>query len=282
MRESRRLTFLHVLCATLSLARDTSWQSRCGQTCRKDSAKLLPSVVVPLPSRLANASTSNLAPKPQLYVAMTTIPPRMTKRHLKQAVDTVLAQTRPPDKVLVSASRKYARFPGPIPDLSSILPSNHKLVETITCEVDMGPATKLLCALPRLRELTKSSAGAGSAWAVLMDDDLRYWPCICRPSPIGRRLRAPGALIAMATATAQTGLLRRARTKARRTRRRRPCIYSRQAIVRALAAVRARTAARSKREGVRPAASEGFLVRRRVVRRRKGDAGEGDCGGRAG
>ena len=144
MRESRRLTLLHVLCATLSLARDTSWQSRCGQTCRKDSAKLLPSVVVPLPSRLSNATTSNLAPKPQLYVAMTTIPPRMTKRHLKQAVDTVLAQTRPPDKVLVSASRKYARFPGPIPDLSSILPSNHKLVETITCEVDMGPATKLL------------------------------------------------------------------------------------------------------------------------------------------
>ena len=40
----------------------------------------------------------------------------------------------------------------------------------------MGPATKLLCALPRLRELTKSSAGAGSAWAVLMDDDLRYRP----------------------------------------------------------------------------------------------------------
>ena len=90
--------------------------------------------------------------------------------------------------MVVSASAVYKRFPGAHANLSALAPRDG-LDRLSTCE-DLGPGTKLLCALPRLRELAYSRRvgsrrghGGGitgrddaGAFAVLLDDDLRYRP----------------------------------------------------------------------------------------------------------
>jgi len=105
----------------------------------------------------------------QLFVAITTIPPRSGSR-LSHAIDSLFKQRRRPDKVIVSAAKQYSRFPSQTVDFTS-LADREGLEKLSTCE-DLGPGTKLLCALPRLRQLAHGSSGA--AFAVLLDDDLAY------------------------------------------------------------------------------------------------------------
>ena len=193
----------------------------CAWSCRYHAAMRVPSVLVPLDlakctvalhhcgARNTTAARPS-APVPGLYVAMTTIPPRAGK-HLQEAVESLFKMRRQPDRVIVSASAVYKRFPtaGKI-KFSNLAPRSQ--LETLTACEDNGPGTKLLCALPRLRELARgqpsgggdgsggASGGGGSVgedgsrggggdgrpgtqllegsngFAVLLDDDLRYKP----------------------------------------------------------------------------------------------------------
>ena len=187
----------------VSSSRDGIWQATCGASCRMRAAKLIPTVVHPMPE-ITKAEAANcelkfrcgsalcclvgknasqdgaaLAPRPTLIVAMTTIPPRMkVKRHLTKAVESMYRQTRLPDHVIVSASKSYTRFDGAVPLLEDVLPARDGL-DRIMCDADFGPATKLLCALPRMRELAAKAkakdmrsgvAARGHAWAVLVDE----------------------------------------------------------------------------------------------------------------
>lgn len=171
--------------ATGQAARGDLSAKICGFSCRLRAAELLPTVAPPL-SVLGCSARSNprfycgarnrtaalLGPRPSLYVAMTSIPPRM-RTHLLHAVSSIFKQTRPPDRVIVSAARRYRRFAGAPPALSDVLPAREGL-DRVTCDDDAGPGSKLLCALPRLRELARADAGRGGQWVVLVDDDLKY------------------------------------------------------------------------------------------------------------
>ena len=165
------------------------------------------------PSSPASSERQRLAPRPLLMVAMTTIPPRMRgehRSHLQHAVTSVFRQSRMPDAVLVSASKRYTRFDGPIPKLEEVLPPRDGL-ERITCDEDLGPATKLLCALPKMRELARKWRqsirkrdgngegvdGRGTAWAVLMDDDQKYKPWALRLLEKAIRADATGERVAL-------------------------------------------------------------------------------------
>ena len=189
----------------------------CGFSCRYRSAQRIPTYMIPLellactanPHCGARNKTASqiMAPRPDLYVAMTTIPPRAGKS-LRHAIDSLFAMRRRPDRVLVSAAGTYRRFPGARVNLSATLSARDGLVERLDGCEDAGPGTKLLCALPRLRALARSrsegggsgsggsgggggdgngggnSGGGGSGllragsdtFAVLMDDDLKYKP----------------------------------------------------------------------------------------------------------
>ena len=156
----------------------------CSWSCRYRAAQRVPTVFVPLsqmkctvPARkhcqLRNGTSSAQTPassRVSLFVAMTTIPPR-AGRSLQRAVDSLFTQKRRPDRVIVSASSYYKRFPNQHVNLSALAPRDG-LERFNACE-DAGPGTKLLCALPRLRELATASGGR-DAFAVLLDDDLRY------------------------------------------------------------------------------------------------------------
>lgn len=161
-------------------------------SCRFGSALRLPSVLVPLDaagcttkpadrcsSRSGNWSLASVPP-PRLYVAITTIPPRAGPP-LQHAVDSIFKQRRLPDKLIVSASDRYKRFGDANVDLASLRADDGlhpnlfetRLKRLSSCE-DLGPGTKLLCALPVLRSLAAAEPDGRRAFVVLLDDDLRY------------------------------------------------------------------------------------------------------------
>jgi len=161
-------------------------------SCRFGSALRLPSVLVPLDaagcttkpadrcsSRSGNWSLASVPP-PRLYVAITTIPPRAGPP-LQHAVDSIFKQRRLPDKLIVSASERYKRFGDANVDLASLRADDGlhpnlfetRLKRLSSCE-DLGPGTKLLCALPVLRSLAAAEPDGRRAFVVLLDDDLRY------------------------------------------------------------------------------------------------------------
>ena len=167
-------------------------------SCRYASATRQPTIMIPLealdcttkPLSRCQARRGNWtnqeAVAPLLYVALTTIPPR-SGAPLARAVHSIFNQRRVPDKVIVSAAAHYKRFGNKHADLTSLAPhaTSHgvNLETNSTCE-DLGPGTKLICPLPRLRQLHKAHeeevfrAGGRPrrAFAVLLDDDLRYKP----------------------------------------------------------------------------------------------------------
>ena len=96
-----------------------------------------------------------------IYVSLTTIPRRV--KNLSKSVESLLKQTRKPDKIFINIPTKYRRF-------EEIIENNHiprfddLTVEITRCE-DFGPGTKLLGSLEKFKK---------DSLVVLADDDHIY------------------------------------------------------------------------------------------------------------
>jgi hypothetical protein len=99
-----------------------------------------------------------------LAVALTTLPSRLEL--MRPAIESLLAQTRRPDHILLSLPRWSRREACSYPRPTWLLDCAPTL-EVLTCEEDYGPGTKLLGCLCRLERPT---------CLVLADDDLYYRP----------------------------------------------------------------------------------------------------------
>ena len=96
-----------------------------------------------------------------IYISISTIPQRL--KYLKKSVDSLLNQTRKPDKIFVNIPYKYKRFKETIED-NQIPKFNNSIVEVTRCE-DCGPGTKLLGSLNKIKK---------DSLLVLADDDHTY------------------------------------------------------------------------------------------------------------
>ena len=98
----------------------------------------------------------------RVVVSLSSIPPRFDD--LRPTLDSLLAQDRPADAVLLWVPQAYRRFPG----WDGRLPEVPDGVTILRCDQDVGPATKIL---PALR------AYAGQDVNILFcDDDRLYRP----------------------------------------------------------------------------------------------------------
>jgi len=116
-----------------------------------------------------------------LIASLSTVPPRFGL--LRPTLVSLLAQSRRPDRVLVTIPKRYRRFPdwdGRPPDL----PDG---VELIRPETDLGPASKVLPAARAFR--------GRDCEIFFCDDDLIYPPDLIAALLAGRRQR-PQACIA--------------------------------------------------------------------------------------
>ena len=96
-----------------------------------------------------------------IYVSISTIPQRL--KHLNESVNSLLKQTRKPDKIFVNIPIKYKRFSETVED-SQIPKFNSSDVEITRCE-DCGPGTKLLGSLNKFEK---------NSLVILADDDHIY------------------------------------------------------------------------------------------------------------
>ena len=96
-----------------------------------------------------------------IYVSLSTIPQRL--KNLNKSVESLLKQTRKPDKIFVNIPIKYKRFSKTVED-SQIPKFNSSDVEITRCE-DCGPGTKLLGSLNKLEK---------NSLVILADDDHFY------------------------------------------------------------------------------------------------------------
>ena len=96
-----------------------------------------------------------------IYISISTIPQRL--KHLKESVNSLLNQTRKPDKIFVNIPYKYKRFRETIED-NQIPKFDSSIVEVTRCE-DCGPGTKLLGSLNKLEK---------NSLLILADDDHTY------------------------------------------------------------------------------------------------------------
>ena len=96
-----------------------------------------------------------------IYVSLSTIPQRL--RNLNKSVESLLKQTRKPDKIFVNIPIKYKRFSETVED-SQIPKFNSSNVEITRCE-DCGPGTKLLGSLNKFEK---------NSLVILVDDDHIY------------------------------------------------------------------------------------------------------------
>ena len=96
-----------------------------------------------------------------IYISISTIPQRL--KHLKQSVNSLLNQTRKPDKIFVNVPYKFKRFSETIKD-NQIPKFDSDIVEVTRCE-DCGPGTKLLGSLNKLEK---------NSLLILADDDHTY------------------------------------------------------------------------------------------------------------
>jgi|TARA_B110000438_G_scaffold292463_2_gene330829 hypothetical protein len=92
---------------------------------------------------------------------MSTIPQRI--KNLNKSVESLLNQTKKPDKIFINIPLKYRRFSETIKD-EQIPRFDSDLVEITRCE-DCGPATKLLGSLNKLEK---------NSLVILADDDHAY------------------------------------------------------------------------------------------------------------
>ena len=96
-----------------------------------------------------------------IYVSITTIPQRI--KNLGKSVESLLKQTRKPDKIFINIPFKYKRFNEVIND-EQIPKFDDNYVEINRCE-DYGPGTKLLGSLSKLKK---------NSLIILADDDNIY------------------------------------------------------------------------------------------------------------
>ena len=96
-----------------------------------------------------------------IYVSLTTIPQRV--KNLYKSVESLLKQSKKPDKIFVNVPKKYERFNEVIED-DQIPKISNKIVEITRCE-DYGPGTKLLGSLNKLEK---------NSLIILADDDNIY------------------------------------------------------------------------------------------------------------
>ena len=96
-----------------------------------------------------------------IYISVSTIPPRL--KNLNESVNSLLNQTRKPDKIFINIPYKYKRFGETIED-NQIPKFDSSIVEVTSCE-DCGPGTKLLGSLNKLKK---------NSLVILADDDHFY------------------------------------------------------------------------------------------------------------
>ena len=96
-----------------------------------------------------------------IYISLSAIPQRI--KNLNKTVQSLLEQTRKPDKIFVNIPYKYKRFSETIED-NQIPKFDSSIVEVTRCE-DCGPGTKLLGSLNKLKK---------SSLLILADDDHTY------------------------------------------------------------------------------------------------------------
>jgi len=96
-----------------------------------------------------------------IYVSLSTIPQRL--KSLNESVESLLKQTRKPDKIFINIPFKYKRFSETIEN-DQIPKFDNNLVEVTRCE-DCGPGTKLLGSLNKFKK---------DSLVILADDDHFY------------------------------------------------------------------------------------------------------------
>ena len=96
-----------------------------------------------------------------IYISISAIPQRL--KNLNQSVESLLKQTRKPDKIFINIPYNYKRFNETIKD-NQIPKFNNSLVEITRCE-DCGPGTKLLGSLNKFEK---------NSLVILADDDHVY------------------------------------------------------------------------------------------------------------
>ena len=96
-----------------------------------------------------------------IYVSLTTIPQRI--KDLNKSIESLLKQSKKPDKIFVNIPFKYKRFKEIIDD-NQIPKFDNSVVEITRCE-DCGPGTKLLGSLNKLNN---------DSLIILADDDNIY------------------------------------------------------------------------------------------------------------
>ena len=96
-----------------------------------------------------------------IYISISTIPPRL--QNLNKSVNSLLKQTRKPDKIFVNIPYQYKRFSETIED-NQIPKFDSDIVEVTRCE-DCGPGTKLLGSLSKFEK---------NSLVILADDDHIY------------------------------------------------------------------------------------------------------------
>ena len=96
-----------------------------------------------------------------IYISISTIPQRL--KHLSASVNSLLNQTRKPDKIFVNIPYQYKRFTETMED-NQIPKFESNIVEVTRCE-DCGPGTKLLGSLNKFEK---------NSLVILADDDHTY------------------------------------------------------------------------------------------------------------
>ena len=96
-----------------------------------------------------------------IYVSLSTIPQRV--KDLNKSIESLLKQTKKPDKIFVNIPFKYRRFKETIDD-NKIPKFDNSDVEITRCE-DCGPGTKLLGSLGKFEK---------NSLVILVDDDHVY------------------------------------------------------------------------------------------------------------
>ena len=96
-----------------------------------------------------------------IYVSLSTIPQRV--KDLNKSIESLLKQTKKPDKIFINIPNKYKRFDEIVHD-SQIPKFSDSKIEITRCE-DCGPGTKLLGSLNKLNK---------DSLIILADDDHLY------------------------------------------------------------------------------------------------------------
>lgn len=124
-----------------------------------------------------------------LIVTLSSVPPRFGA--LGPTLESLLAQTRKPDRILLYIPTKYRRFP----DWDGTLPAVPEGVEIVRTDLDLGPSTKVLAAA---RDF------AGQDVDLLLCDDDRFYPKDWAEIFVRARAEQPDAAICRIGRQAET------------------------------------------------------------------------------